>query len=153
MRVITLALLIMANITNNWIFAATRGLQAVDLQAVDPRAADLKAIIHSLDSKRLQEHLLFQQQDRVLKKQCEIELELLYPPVSCLERIDKLRQKYKKNSLFSKKNGEYKKLCLRRVRQMRSLRWIEKALGQHVGGICAKALTHQKRILKYRAIP
>ena len=98
----------------------------------------------------LEKVVSFQNADRLLKKKCELEVSLLYPPVSCLKRIDQMRVHYQKDQLAFAKRAEYEKLCVSRAPQMKDLRWIQRAIDQKPRHLCEKALIRQKEILKYR---
>ncbi len=84
-------------------------------------------------------------------EKCKIELSLLYPPVSCLKRIDELKIYFpKKAQLLRNQREEYHILCRAYTPTMGDINWIEKSLSLKVGGDCERALVRRRKILKYR---
>ena len=116
----------------------------------DARNMGFREIMGSTRLESLKGLISFQKGDHLLKKQCELELSLLYPPISCLRRIDQLRVHYRKAHLFFDERAKYDKLCVRRSRQMRDVRWIQRAIVQKPGKLCEEVLIHQKEILNYK---
>ena len=112
---------------------------------------DFKSIIQSTQLESLRKILFSQKEITLLKQQCRIEINFLYPPVSCLKLINQLRIYHQKPHFLDKKKKFYDQLCLRRTQHMKSVKWIQKALEQKVGQLCEKSLIHQKQILDYRA--
>lgn len=110
--------------------------------------AGFREIIDSTRLESLKEVVASQKEDSLLEKQCELELSSLYPPVSCLRRMD--RQRIRKKGFCSVKRAKYQNLCLRRVRYIKDPMWIQKAIAQKPGSLCEKALARQKEILDYR---